>query len=489
MLLKNPEARRKIVAVIAAIILLLTGVLGSCNVVNYEGKGEEATNTFSMELIEKSAFLSSGDKIKAQLLFATYARLFSEKEDRFGGQFIVVAKLILCFLTTNGEAAEQDTDVIFDSVEQSFDIHINPHERVTIIKLSELMPDFILIDRSILLTNLLGETEKNNIGLCNFSFNALNAGSGYVLGGYGQDITMSWLRQQQKRFIGNSEANLTDEQVQYIYDTFGGKMAFDCIGLIKAYLWIDVETGNINYASNGYPDLGANATNSSAVISGDISSIPDIPGLCVWMPGHIGVYLGNGEVIEANGNRLGVVKRDIGANNWTRWIQLPNVKYVTSGTYQIDKWQVTIENGRAVSWEENIVMGKGGFAWPLPKEYGKGWITSHFGGRIHPIYGNWEGHGGTDIGAPRGTPIYASAAGKVIMAGWDNSYGYFVKIEHSETYSTLYAHSSALKVRVGQYVKQGDTVALVGSTGDSNGNHLHFEIREHNSRVNPMNYF
>nr|WP_242964967.1 M23 family metallopeptidase [Scatolibacter rhodanostii] len=133
---------------------------------------------------------------------------------------------------------------------------------------------------------------------------------------------------------------------------------------------------------------------------------------------------------------------------------------------------------------------KGGFIWPVPSYYGKDWITSTFGGRYNPVTGAWENaHGAIDIGAPGGTPIYAAADGDVIIANWVSGYGNCVKIRHDDTYSTLYGHSSKLLVTNGQQVKQGDIIALVGTTGQSTGNHLHFEVLENEVKIDPMQFF
>jgi murein DD-endopeptidase MepM/ murein hydrolase activator NlpD len=127
----------------------------------------------------------------------------------------------------------------------------------------------------------------------------------------------------------------------------------------------------------------------------------------------------------------------------------------------------------------------GEMLWPVPGYYR---ITSNFGGRSDPITGVWTNHGGTDMAAPNGTPIVAANSGVVLMAGWNNSYGNYVIIDHGGGISTLYGHSSKLLVSAGQAVSRGDKIALVGSTGYSTGNHLHFEVRINGVRTNPMSY-
>lgn len=125
----------------------------------------------------------------------------------------------------------------------------------------------------------------------------------------------------------------------------------------------------------------------------------------------------------------------------------------------------------------------GSMIWPY-----NGPITSEFGWRTHPIYGTARYHSGLDIGADEGDPVVAADGGVVIHAGWLGGYGYAVIIQHSGSISTLYGHNSQLLVSEGQQVRKGETIALAGSTGDSTGPHVHFEVRENGTPVSPWNY-
>jgi murein DD-endopeptidase MepM/ murein hydrolase activator NlpD len=106
-------------------------------------------------------------------------------------------------------------------------------------------------------------------------------------------------------------------------------------------------------------------------------------------------------------------------------------------------------------------------------------ITSMFGFRIHPITGSQRLHTGTDLGAPQGTPVLAAMAGRIIMADTFGGYGSAIAIEHENgVRQTLYAHLSAIFVKPGDVVPEGAVIGQVGSTGNSTGPHLHFELRQ-----------
>ena len=115
-------------------------------------------------------------------------------------------------------------------------------------------------------------------------------------------------------------------------------------------------------------------------------------------------------------------------------------------------------------------------------------ITSEFSYRISPITGRPESHNGLDLAAPGGTPIFAAESGTVIDSRYSSSWGNVVQIDHGGGLVTLYAHCSARLVSTGQTVKRGETIALVGTTGWSTGNHLHFTVYKNGVAVNPRNY-
>ncbi len=125
----------------------------------------------------------------------------------------------------------------------------------------------------------------------------------------------------------------------------------------------------------------------------------------------------------------------------------------------------------------------GVFVRPVP-----GAVTSTFGYRTHPILGTRRLHTGIDMRGGSGTPIRAAASGRVILAAYYGGYGNAVIIDHGGGVTTLYAHQSRLAVSKGSQVGAGETIGYVGSTGLSTGPHLHFEVRENGTPVNPLSY-
>lgn len=149
-----------------------------------------------------------------------------------------------------------------------------------------------------------------------------------------------------------------------------------------------------------------------------------------------------------------------------------------------------VNSGGQIIEPDTDWVGTGIFAWPLPQSFT---ITSPFGYRKDPFTGEVTYHSGTDIAAPAGTPILAAAAGMVTIANgtdpWGGSYGYYIKLDHGEGMETLYAHCSAIAVTAGQQVRQGEVIGYVGTTGNSTGNHLHFEMRDAVRQIDAMKYF
>ncbi len=133
----------------------------------------------------------------------------------------------------------------------------------------------------------------------------------------------------------------------------------------------------------------------------------------------------------------------------------------------------------------NTVYTGGTLMWPSDTTY----ISDPYGYRIHPITGENKLHAGLDIGAPMGSPVYAAESGTVLSSGWISGYGNAVVIMHDNGLQTLTGHMSSLNVSAGQRVERGDVIGYCGSTGNSTGPHVHFEVRVNGETVDPMGYF
>lgn len=117
-----------------------------------------------------------------------------------------------------------------------------------------------------------------------------------------------------------------------------------------------------------------------------------------------------------------------------------------------------------------------------------GYLSSAYGHRIDPFHGNLAFHRGVDFAGPAGADVVATGAGIVVFAGEQNGYGRMVEINHGGGISTVYAHASAVLVRVGDIVRAGQPVARLGSTGRSTGPHVHYEVRRNGQAINPAAY-
>ena len=144
-----------------------------------------------------------------------------------------------------------------------------------------------------------------------------------------------------------------------------------------------------------------------------------------------------------------------------------------------------LPNGYYSTWPG---IGNSMLSWPVDSYV----LSSLYGMRIHPITGEWKSHGGIDFCADYGQSIYSCGDGVVVEANstdeWGGGWGYYVVIQHYNGLSTLYAHCSSLNVTEGQTVSAGQSIALVGSTGQSTGSHLPLEVYSGGGRVNPEDY-
>ena len=171
-------------------------------------------------------------------------------------------------------------------------------------------------------SDLTNPTTKNAADLVAYVTNAWQSGWGYVWGTYGQVLTPELFQYKLTQYPEG-----VGQYADFIRSNWLGKHTADCVGLIKGYGWLNADTMEIEYGTNGMPDIGANQMYYNATRKGAIDTIPEVPGLAVWKSGHIGVYIGDGQVIEAMGTKYGVVKTQLQGRGWTHWLEIPYINY------------------------------------------------------------------------------------------------------------------------------------------------------------------
>ncbi|WP_439602395.1 M23 family metallopeptidase [Devosia sp.] len=159
---------------------------------------------------------------------------------------------------------------------------------------------------------------------------------------------------------------------------------------------------------------------------------------------------------------------------------------LTTGSTTRELFRFQSEDGRSDFYSPDGETGKR-FLTRRPLQ-GGGRLASRYGYRLHPIFKNRRLHSGVDLASPLGTPVYAGGDGVVKRAQWVSGYGRYVELDHVNGYQTAYAHMSRIAdgLKPGDQVRQGQVVGYVGSTGNSTGNHLHYEIRVNGRTVDPL---
>ena len=165
---------------------------------------------------------------------------------------------------------------------------------------------------------------KNNLDLVTWAKNAKKKGWGYVWGTYGQVLTKGRYKAKLEQYPDE-----IGPYSEFIESHWLGTRTADCVGLIKGYGWFDPDTHDIGYAVNGMPDIDADAMYENALEKGTIDTLPEIPGLAVWHEGHIGIYIGDGQVIHASGTMSGVIQTSVEDNGWTHWLKILYIRYIS----------------------------------------------------------------------------------------------------------------------------------------------------------------
>ena len=227
----------------------------------------------------------------------------------FAGQPEFVSRLVSCF-----EAEQTDAQLIAN-VNAAFGTEIPVQEFTDVMR--------NVRSRRIDTARYVDCGTKNNLDLVQWAIAAEKAGWGYVWGTFGEVLTESYYEAKAAQYpdeVGGYE--------DFIRQNWLGGRTADCVGFIKGYGWLNSDTHEIEYGTNGMPDIGADAMYDNATEKGTIDTIPEIPGLAVWHEGHIGIYIGNGQVIHASGTKVGVVQTPIGSSGWTHWLKIPYITYI-----------------------------------------------------------------------------------------------------------------------------------------------------------------
>jgi murein DD-endopeptidase MepM/ murein hydrolase activator NlpD len=187
------------------------------------------------------------------------------------------------------------------------------------------------------------------------------------------------------------------------------------------------------------------------------------------------------KVLEAIKNNEKIVAEELEASRGALAILESQEAKIEAESYKIEA-----EIKKLQELYNDYTQSYDGLIWPSRSSRR---ISSYYGMRLHPIYGYYKMHTGIDIGASYGTDIISSADGVVTNVIYnEGGYGWYIMVYHGDGITTLYAHCSKVIAKVGQNVKQGQVIALVGSTGASTGPHIHYEVRVNGAHTNPLNY-
>ena len=462
---KSHSLLKGVLGVVIGVTLISAAIGTSCTANNLQHYAQQnVAADFAPLLSDIDGRIMDGGQINAELLYASYITLFdTEAKYSSSDKASIRPRLVPCFYTvtqeqvpdvspdgtpvTDGDGHQKyhtetryhavvDSGQIFDNIESKFSISIGKSKRDYIVQLSETLTNY----------------------------------GTYSIGG-SVSAYASAVAQYCKQYGIASYENLVLAVMQ---QESGGRgedpmQASEC-GYNTKYPHAPNSITDPNYSIQcGVEDLAACLHAANSKSPGDIADIS------LALQGY---NFGNGFIVWAQ------QRGGYSLQNAVEFSQLEEKKEGWSSYGDINYV------GHVLRYYNSFGTGNGSFVYPV--QAGKYTISSGYGYRANPTAGGGEFHKGIDLAAPAGTPIQAAASGTVIYAQFGvqpyGGYGNLVVIRHSASLISMYGHCSALLVSVGQAVRQGQEIALVGSTGDATGNHCHFEIRLNGNSVNPMNY-
>jgi hypothetical protein len=323
-LLTNPKVIKTIGGVVLGIIIII--IMPIVAVVSiFNGDIEIDTDRLQTMVVEN---LSAEEQAKLQLVEDTMLSIESEMQAAGFGSRVkeaqvlyvlalsdhasesgFVSKLVGCF------TADQTDEQLIESVNSAFGTQLTAED------FGKVMGNIraVYIDTS----GYTDPTTKNNLDLVQWAIEAEKSGWGYVWGTYG-DV----FNQEMFDFKLNQYPDEVGGYEEFIRQNWLGGRTADCVGLIKGYGWLNADSHEVEYGTNGMPDIGADTMYENATEKGTIDTIPEIPGLAVWHEGHIGIYIGNGEVVQAANTKAGVIRNKLEDTAWTHWLKIPYINYV-----------------------------------------------------------------------------------------------------------------------------------------------------------------
>lgn len=323
-LLTNPKVLKTVLGIVLGIIIII--IMPIVAIVSiFNGNIEIDTDRLQTMVVEN---LSAEEQAKLQFVEDTmYGIDTAMKNAGFSGRtkdaqvlYVLalsdkahesdfISKLVGCF------TVEQTDEQLIAAVNSAFGTQLTAEDFANVMKNIRAMT----IDTS----DYIDPATKNNLDLVKWAVHANESKWGYVYGTYGSVLNETLLTSKISQYpdeVGDYEDFIRQHWL-------GGRTA-DCVGLIKGYSWYNTETAHTEIGANGMPDIGADTMYENATEKGTIDTIPEIPGLAVWHEGHIGIYIGNGEVIQAANTNAGVIRTPIGQSGWTHWLKIPYIRYI-----------------------------------------------------------------------------------------------------------------------------------------------------------------